>query len=99
MTASIARLVAPGGRLELTVSVVGRDGRSVTGLQADLGPDDLERMAVAFGAHGLAVVEQRRVDRSDLGGLHSSWARRLRAGLERPAWRATLVRRGPGLVG
>jgi hypothetical protein len=55
-------------------------------------------MAAAFDALGLAVVEQRSVDRSDLHGLHSSWARRLRAGLERPAWRATLVRRGPGSV-
>ncbi len=97
-TDSIARLVAPAGRLELTLSVTGRDGRSATGLQAGLGPTDLERMAAAFDGLGLDLVELRPLRPADLDGLHSSWARRLRAGLDRPAWRATFVRRPPGSV-
>jgi len=97
-TEAIARLVGTGGRLELTLSVTGRDGRSVTGLAGDLGPGDLARMATVFGSFGLELDELRPVSRADLIELHSSWARRLRVGLERPAWRATFTRRQPTVV-
>jgi len=95
VTAAIARLVAPGGRLELTLSVVGRDA-AVTGLEGDLDRDAREGMTAAFAAHGLRLVDIRPVTPDDLAELHSTWARRLRAGTDRPAWRATFERRPVG---
>lgn len=91
-TAAIARLVAPGGRLELTVSVVGRDTDAVTGLGGDLDRDARGRMTAAFAACGLELVELRPLTPEDVATLHSTWARRLRAATDRPAWRATFHR-------
>src|SRR5262245_21966018 len=92
VTSSIARLVAPGGRLELTLSVVGRDAAAVTGLAGDPDPGARTRMAVAFGEHRLEFEDIRPLAPGDLATLHSSWARRLRAGADRPAWRVTFTR-------
>ena len=97
-TEAIARLVAPGGRLDLTLSVVGRDGASVTGLAGDIGPDDLMRMAAAYRRLGLDLDDVRPLTAADLAALHSSWARRLGVGRQRPAWRATFTRRRPAVV-
>jgi hypothetical protein len=36
---------------------------------------------------------------AELATLHTSWARRLRAGGDRPAWRVTFTRRPIGTVG
>jgi 16S rRNA (adenine(1408)-N(1))-methyltransferase len=91
-TASIARLVAPDGRLELTLSVVGRDARAVTGLHGDLDAAALGRTAAAFAEHGLALEAAAPLDAADVVSLHSTWARRLRAGADRPAWRVTFSR-------
>jgi 16S rRNA (adenine(1408)-N(1))-methyltransferase len=99
VTAAIARLVAPGGRLELTISVVGRDADAVTGLDGELDDAARKRLASAFAAHGLELVELRPLAPADLATLHSTWARRLRAGADRPAWRATFDRRPAGAVG
>jgi hypothetical protein len=89
-TASIARLVAPAGRLELRLSVVGRDAPAVTGLTGDIDAASRARMVMAFAAHGLELDEIRPMTAADLAALHSSWARRLRAGGDRPpgAWRS-----------
>src|SRR5262245_33610531 len=95
VTARIARLVAPGGRLELTVSVVGRDARSVTQLGGELDEAARERMTAAFAADGLELAELRPLTPADRATLHSTWARRLRAGTDRPAWRATFDRPRP----
>jgi hypothetical protein len=94
VTGSIARLVAPGGRLELTLSVAGRDAPAVTGLAGDLDATARARMAAAFAAHGLELVAIHPVATADLATLHSTWARRLRAGSERPAWRVAFARPG-----
>jgi hypothetical protein len=98
VTGSIARLVAPAGRLELTLSVVGRDAQAVTGLAGDLDPDARMRMLAAFAERGLELDEIRAVTSAELATLHSSWARRLRAGDDRPAWRVTFTRRPIGTV-
>jgi 16S rRNA (adenine(1408)-N(1))-methyltransferase len=98
-TARIARLVAPGGRLELTLSVVGRDSDTVTGLEGELDDAARERMTSVFAANGLDLMQLRPLTPADLATLHSTWARRLRAGADRPAWRATFHRRSAGPVG
>ena len=96
--AAIARLVGPAGRLELTLSVVGRDGSGVTGLAGDLDAAGLARMVGTYRSLGLGLEELRPLTAADLDGLHSSWARRLGAGRRRPAWRATFVRRPAAAV-
>ena len=92
VTDSIARLVAPGGRLELTLSVVGRDAPMKTGLAAGLGEAARTSMVTAFADHGLELDEIRELTADDLATLHSAWARRLRAGGDRPAWRVAFTR-------
>ncbi len=84
---TIARLVARGGRLEITLSLVGRDRGDPHG--DAFGAADLARMTAAFGALGMACVEARELPRSEVLTQPSSWARRLRAGdprTERPVW-------------
>lgn len=92
VTDSIARLVAPGGRLELTLSVVGRDAPIKTGLAAGPGEAARTSMVTAFADHGLELDEIRELTADDLATLHSAWARRLRAGGDRPAWRVAFTR-------
>jgi 16S rRNA (adenine(1408)-N(1))-methyltransferase len=92
VTASIVRLVAPGGRLELTVSVTRRDAPAVTGLDGGLDGAARARMAAAFAIHGLELVDARTLNPAALATLHSTWGRRLCAGGERTAWRVTFAR-------
>ena len=92
VTAAIARLVAAGGWLELTLSAVGRDADAVTGLDGELDGTARDRLAAAFADHGLELTELRPLTHADVATLHSTWARRLRAGADRPAWRVTLAR-------
>ena len=51
VAASIARLVAPGGHLELTLSLVERDRHDTAGKA--FGAADIERMTASFGTLGL----------------------------------------------
>lgn len=98
VAASIARLVAGGGRLDLTFSLVERD-RSTAGVDG-FGPADLERMVTAFAALGLELVEARRLFPDEVAALRSTWARRLGAGrADRPIWRASFTRRGTEPLG
>ena len=99
VTGSIGRLLAPAGRLELTVSVVGRDASAVTGLAGDLDGTAWAGMAAAFGEHGIVLDEIRPLTSKDLATLHSSWSRRLRVGDDRPAWRVTFTRPPSETVG
>ena len=92
VTDSIACLVAPGGRLELTLSVARRDAPAVTGLAGDIDAAAWARMTTAFAAHGLELVEMHPVTTAELATLHSTWARRLRAGGDRPVWRVAFAR-------
>jgi len=96
---SIARLVAPGGELELTLSRIERD-RVADGGPAPFGAADLDRLSVVFGSLGLDCIEARRLTASEVLATRSTWARRLRAGnADRPVWRVTFVRRGAGSLG
>ncbi len=91
---SIARLLAPGGRLELTLSVTARD--RVTGdARDDFGPTDVERIVTTFGLLGLTAVDVRRLTTPEVVATGSSWARRLgaaRGAPDRPVWRLTMER-------
>jgi len=83
VTRAIADLVAPSGRLELTLSVTRRDAAAVTGGDGILDEAGRASMVDAFAGHGLVLEEARPVTSADLPALHSTWARRLRAEIGR----------------
>jgi len=98
VAASIARLVAPGGRLEITLSLTGRD--RLAGHESGVfGDADVARMGTVYGSLGLDLVDARRSSAAELAAMHSTWARRLRAGRDRDAWRMTFARRPTRSVG
>lgn len=82
----IASIVAPGGRVEILVSVTPKD--AVEGL-ASLDRDAEAAIANAWAAAGFALVSMRPATAGDLRETRSSWARRLG---DRRAWRIELVR-------
>jgi 16S rRNA (adenine(1408)-N(1))-methyltransferase len=79
--AGIAVLLAPGATARALVSVVPRDG------VPPIPP--AERLAAAYAAHGLALLEARPATPEEVAASGSSWAKRLRAGTARPV---TLLR-------
>ena len=90
VAASIARLVAPGGRLEITLSLVARDRHDTAG--EAFGAADLERMTATYATLGLTRTEARRLSTAEVAATPSTWARRLRAGdarAGRPVWHVT----------
>ena len=87
---AIVRLVAPGGRLEIVVSLA--SGDAVDGAPSTFGAEQVGSVTEAFGIRGLIVTSARVVTPGDVGLLGSTWARRLRVGHERDAWRLDLRR-------
>jgi 16S rRNA (adenine(1408)-N(1))-methyltransferase len=93
MTSAIARLVASQGRLMVDVSLTARD--AVDGRPPGaIGPNDLAAMAAAFGVHGLRLEDAHELTLRDAAALASTWARRLRVGTDRVAWRLRFRRDG-----
>jgi 16S rRNA (adenine(1408)-N(1))-methyltransferase len=82
----IAGLVAPGGSLEILVSVTERD--RVAGVAA-LDGDERDRLAIAWAASGLDLLLLQPASAAEVAASRSSWARRLG---DRPVWRLTLRR-------
>jgi 16S rRNA (adenine(1408)-N(1))-methyltransferase len=79
--AGVARLMAPGAGGAVLLSVVPRDGVPPVPPRASL--------AAAYERHGLELVEMRAATTEEVAASGSSWAKRLRAGRERPV---TLLR-------
>ena len=107
VAASIARLVKPGGSLELAVSIVERDRLGVRDAAAETGEAepsefdrlgrpfdtaDLERIRVVFEGLDLRLVDVGSMGRAAVTAYGSSWARRLRVGIDRPASLVRLAR-------
>lgn len=100
--ASIARLVGPRGTLELALSIIEHDrlgARAVDSgataldrLGRPFDDADIERIRITFGDLGLRLVGVEPLPREALKTYGSSWARRLRVGVDRPAWRVCLER-------
>lgn len=79
----VARVMRPGARLDLLVSVTERDRG------ADAGPldeDTLAALAPAYARHGLVLGRPRQATAGEVAATHSTWAKRLGAGAGRPAW-------------
>jgi len=94
--AGIAALLGPRGRLSALVSITGRDAAAAA--VPALGDDDRDGIARRWSAHGLDLVTYERATREDVVATGSSWARRLRAAVDRPAadrsvWRLELIAR------
>ena len=85
IAASIARLVAPGGRLDLVVSLVERD-RAAIGGEGPLGDTDIAEMTRTYAALDLVITEARCLSPDEIRATGSTWARRLASGADRPVW-------------
>ena len=79
--AGLARLLAPEAVGTALVSVLPRDGVPAI--------PEAGALAQAYARHGLALVEARPATPAEVAASGSSWAKRLRAGRERPV---TLLR-------
>ena len=80
---TIAGLVKPGGELELVLSLTERDRPRVQ--SGEFSGVEIGQIVEAYGACGLRLIEARALTSADLGSLASTWARRLRVGIDRPA--------------
>ena len=77
----VARLMAPGADGAVLLSVLPRDGMPPVPARASL--------ATVYERHGLELVEMRPATAEEVAASGSSWAKRLRAGRDRPV---TLLR-------
>ena len=74
--AGVARLMAPGAEGAVLLSVMPRDGMPPVPPRSSLAP--------VYERHGLELVEMRPATPEEVAASGSSWAKRLRAGRERP---------------
>ena len=83
----IAALLGPGATATATFSIEDRDGLSLPSLD-----DAAERRALVdrWSLLGLDLCSLRRATREELAAMPSTWARRLAAGRDRPAWHLEL---------
>ena len=88
-SAGIAALVARGGTIRILVSVDARDRLGLPPFAAA----DRERLAAGWRCHGLEVCAFEPATDAEVRASGSTWARRLRAGRDRMAWRLDLHRR------
>ena len=95
VASGIARLVAPGGRVEILVAPATRDRLDpATDVERRLG----DGLAGDWRRFGLKLREARLATDEDVAAAHSTWARRLglRAGdADRVAFQLALERRSP----
>ena len=87
--AGLARLVRPGRRATALLSLTPSDRRP------DLPPLHralAARLAPAYAAHGLRLVNWRPASPAEVAAAHSTWAKRLGAGRDRPVWRLQVLR-------
>jgi 16S rRNA (adenine(1408)-N(1))-methyltransferase len=87
-TAGIASVVRPGGQIRVVFSIDPRDGLGIAPATTADGP----LLASRWAAHGLAVTAFAPATTEEIRATGSSWARRLRAGSDRQAWRLELAR-------
>jgi 16S rRNA (adenine(1408)-N(1))-methyltransferase len=88
VAAGIARLVHPGGSVEVFVSITERDGLGVV----SLGEADRNALAARWAVFGFELTDFGPAGAADIDATGSTWAKRLGAGRDRPAWRLALRR-------
>lgn len=77
---NIARTCRSGANVSAMWSITERDVHAL-----ELGHVDHDRISDAFAAVELEVQDIRPATPTDVAAVHSSWAKRLRAGIDRPA--------------
>jgi 16S rRNA (adenine(1408)-N(1))-methyltransferase len=82
--AGVARLLAPDASATVLVSVVPRDGVPAIPPRHEL--------SAACARHGLVLTDLREATAEEIAASGSSWAKRLRAPLERPVTRLAMMR-------
>jgi 16S rRNA (adenine(1408)-N(1))-methyltransferase len=92
--AGIGSIIRPGGKLEAFLSITDRD--AVSAGARPLRDADATAIARRWSAHRLELVSLAPATAEEIEATGSSWARRLRAGVDRPAWRIRLMRREAG---
>jgi 16S rRNA (adenine(1408)-N(1))-methyltransferase len=83
--AGMARLAARGASIAALVSVVPRNGVPAV--------PPADELAAAYAGHGLRLIEVRPATADEVAASGSSWAKRLRAGSDRPVTRIAAERR------
>jgi 16S rRNA (adenine(1408)-N(1))-methyltransferase len=79
----IARVLRPGARLDLLVSVTDRDhGAGSRPLDAEA----IAALAPAYAREGLELGQPRPATAAEIAATRSTWGKRLGAGATRPAW-------------
>jgi 16S rRNA (adenine(1408)-N(1))-methyltransferase len=84
------RLLRPGGRLRLMLSLTERDARIG---RSELDADTVAALVRRYGETGFPCVEARPTTSTDVTELGSSWAKRLGIPDRRSAWTIVLRRR------
>jgi 16S rRNA (adenine(1408)-N(1))-methyltransferase len=87
----LARMTRPGAAVTLMLSVTERD--HVEGMDT-FDDDALTRLGRYYAAYGLILTEGRPATAEEVAASHSSWARRLGAGVRRPVWLLRFHRHG-----
>ncbi|MFL5751461.1 MAG: hypothetical protein ACJ767_12680 [Chloroflexota bacterium] len=87
--AGIASLLAPDGTATAILSIEERDRLDLPSLDA---PGQCEQLRERWRRYGLALCQLRPATATEIDATGSTWARRLRAGRERAAWRLELRR-------
>jgi 16S rRNA (adenine(1408)-N(1))-methyltransferase len=91
IVAGIARVTRPGATVTLLLSVTERD-RAIGSVSLD--ERRFAELAPHYAAHGLLLHEVRRATVEEVTHAHSSWAKRLGAGVSRPVWFVRFHRAG-----
>jgi 16S rRNA (adenine(1408)-N(1))-methyltransferase len=81
--AGLTRILRPGATVSVLLSSTDRDRGAGA---APLERWSLPALTRAWARHGLTVTEARPATAADVAAAHSSWGKRLGAGVRRPAW-------------
>lgn len=87
----IAALLRPGGTAAAYVSITERDATDLPPLHEGSCPE----IAARWSAFGLCVDSFRRATVDEIVATGSTWAKRLSADSDRPAWRLAIRRPAP----
>ena len=83
MMTGLTRVMRPGASLTMLVSATVRDrGAGVAPIQEQ----DLHALTWSYRHYGFDLIEVRPATPADVAPAHSTWAKRLGAGGQRPAW-------------
>ena len=85
IVSGIARIAKPGAAVTLLLSVTDRDR---IGGRAALDNATFAGLESRYAAHGLLLREARPATTEQVARSHSTWAKRLGAGSNRPVWYA-----------